>query len=115
MWLASPDDCGEARCPIPFDSPLFVEGTFTTETDICFPTPVIDTSGLVKRRGLCALPVAMVPRTPLPPIDSCPKLEPGDPEWPFPNYSWNVEGQSGQISTQVFYFYKTASYSSECR
>ena len=30
----------------------------------------------------------------------CPKVESGTEGWPFPNYAWNVEGQSGAISTQ---------------
>ena len=98
-WLAGPYDCGEARCPIPFNSKLFVEGTYTSESDLCFMVP--RNNKTLKLHGLCAIPVAMVPRTPLPPVDSCPKLQPGDDDWPFPNYSWNVEGQSGQILRQV--------------
>ena len=75
IWIASPNDCGEARCPIPFDSELFVAGTFTTDSgklskyiDLCFVENVgNDINGEIKRHGLCAIPVAMVPRTPLPP------------------------------------------------
>ena len=74
-WLAGPYDCGEARCPIPFNSELFVEGTYTSESggnDLCFMVP--HNNKTLKLHGLCAIPVAMVPRTPLPPVDSCPKL-----------------------------------------
>ena len=56
---------------------------------------------MAQRRGLCALPVAMMPRTELPTSDSCPKLEPGDENWPFPDYSWNIEGNFGEIASQV--------------
>ena len=99
-WLAGPNDCGGARCPIPFNSELFVEGTYSGGgSDLCFMLP--HNNKTLKLHGLCAIPVAMVPRTPLPPVDSCPKLQPGDDDWPFPNYSWNVEGQSGQILKQV--------------
>ena len=102
MWLAGPQDCGEARCPLPFDSMQFVEGTFTYNQDLCSHDEVAnDANGSVLRRGLCALPVAMVPRTPLPPSETCPIKNPGDDQWPFPNYAWNVEGQSGYISSQV--------------
>ena len=69
IWIASPNDCGEARCPLPFDSEKFVPGTYTTDSgDLCFIENVgEDVKGEVKRHGLCAIPVAMVPRTPLPP------------------------------------------------
>ena len=37
IWIASPNDCGEARCPLPFDSEKFVPGTYTTDSgDLCF-------------------------------------------------------------------------------
>ena len=71
--MAGPKDCGEARCPIPFNSELFVEGTYSGGgSDLCFMVP--HNNKTLKLHGLCAIPVAMVPRTPLPPVDSCPKL-----------------------------------------
>ena len=51
------------------------------------------------------MPVAMQPRTPLPPADRCPRQSPGSATlgsegWPFPNYSWNEEGHNGHVSYQ---------------
>jgi hypothetical protein len=100
LWIAGPKDCGEPRCPISFGSAIFVEGTIDQSNDLCFPNITSDTSEYTKRHGLCALPVAMTPRTPLPPWDGCPIVTPGSDGWPFPNYSWNVEGSLGQVSVQ---------------
>ena len=91
LWIAGPEDCGEARCPLSFNDAKFVEGTYDESNDICFVETAISQNDEDQFRGLCALP-AMHPRTPLPPPDSCPKKYPGSEDWPFPNYSWNVEG-----------------------
>ena len=77
LWIAGPLDCGEARCPIPFDAKDFVEGTFDMSNDLCHVKTDIDANSNTLRRGYCALPVAMQPRTPLPADDTCPKQSPG--------------------------------------
>ena len=98
-WLAGTQNCSEARCPIPFNDPLFEVGAFGNSSDICFASTDIDSNTF--RKGLCALPVAMSPRTPLPPYEKCPKKFPGDDGWPFPNYSWPADAATGETSTQV--------------
>ena len=77
LWIAGPLDCGEARCPIPFDASDFVEGTYDMSNDLCHVNTALDANSTKLRRGYCALPVAMHPRTPLPTDDTCPKQSPG--------------------------------------
>ena len=100
-WLAGTKNCSEARCPIAFNNRLFEVGAFGNSSDICFASANIDSDNSVLRKGLCALPVAMSPRTPLPPYQRCPEKFPGDEGWPFPNYTWPVDAASGETSTQV--------------
>ena len=100
-WLAGTKNCSEARCPIAFNNRLFEVGAFGNSSDICFASANIDSDNSVLRKGLCALPVAMSPRTPLPPYQRCPEKFPGDEGWPFPNYTWPADAASGETSTQV--------------
>ena len=99
-WFAGTKSCTEARCPIPFDDPQFEPEAYGNSADICYAAMNLDSNGGI-RKGLCALPVAMSPRTPLPPYEKCPKKFPGDEGWPFPNYSWPAEAATGETSTQV--------------
>jgi hypothetical protein len=67
VWIASPVDCGEERCPLAFNDPAFREGTFAESSDLCFPDPGEDPgcklgSCFEQRKGLCALPPSITNR-----------------------------------------------------
>eukprot|EP00095_Tigriopus_kingsejongensis_P004115 maker-scaffold122_size333723-snap-gene-1.13 protein:Tk04115 transcript:maker-scaffold122_size333723-snap-gene-1.13-mRNA-1 annotation:"Latrophilin-2" len=105
--MASNQTCpeGGARCVVSFSDDIFEDGTYDSSNDICYPTIGVDQScelGSCQklRRGLCALAPAHQPRTHLPAMINCPKKAPGDLGWPYTDYSWNIEGQPGQRTSQ---------------
>jgi hypothetical protein len=81
----------------------FVEGTFDQSNDLCFPNTSIDEgcqlgNCYIKRRGLCALPIAVKPRTPLPSGGSCPPVQTGSDGWLYPDYPWTETGEPGKVT-----------------
>ena len=72
LWIASATHCGflDTRCPISFGSKAFVDGTYDSSNDLCYPNTTIDElcahGGVCQKslRGLCALaPVKEVSQT----------------------------------------------------
>lgn len=108
--MASDVPCpvGGTRCPITFSDPIFEEGTYDQSNDICFPDIDIDfgcdsnggNCGKL-RRGLCALAPTNEPRAYLPIAKNCEPKKPGDPGWPYHNYSWTLGANPGQTVGQV--------------
>ena len=104
LWMAGSAACSEERCPISFDSPRFVEGTYAQRNHLCFlERKVDDGCALGKcnttRKGLCALPPTREPRHRLPPLDACTTMGPESDGWPYP-WTWETVCKRGETCSQ---------------